>query len=182
MVTEIEQRILALLRSDPDPMVPLTRLHAALVAELGPRGGTYAQLHQRIRRRPDLFLLLEPLSVPWSDDGWGIDLQREYERALRDAGLDTGPRVALATPDSEPPAASGADPAAPVLRMLQESLVHLWASAADDPQLQAELVEALGQAEELRRVLQALPPDDPAPPARAGARPGELPRPGPLPT
>src|SRR5690606_13649264 len=60
MLSQIEQRVLRLLRNDPDPMVPLTRIHAALVAELGPRSGTYAQLHERLRRRPDLFLLLEP--------------------------------------------------------------------------------------------------------------------------
>jgi len=173
MVSQIEQRVLALLRNDPDPMVPLTRIHAALVAELGPRCGTYAQLYERLRRRPDLFLLLEPLPIPWSGDTWSADIQDEYRHALREAGLDTGPRVALATPDAElPPLPAGAHPAAPVLRTLQESLVHLWSSAADDPELQAELIEALGQAEEIRRVLQDLAASEPEqspslPPPRA---------------
>lgn len=155
MVSQIEQRVLALLRNDPDPMVPLTRIHAALVAELGHRCGTYAQLHERLRRRPDLFLLLEPLPMPWAAGGWPADLQDEYRHALREVGLDAGPRVALATQDADPPPLpAAAHPAAPVLRTLQESLVHLWSCAADDPELQAELVEALGQAEEIRRFLQ----------------------------
>lgn len=175
MLSQLEQRVLTLLRNDPDPMVPLTRIHAALVAELGPRTGTYAQLHERLRRRPDLFLLLEPLPVPWSTDGWSSDLQDEYRQALHEAGLDAGPRVALAAPDVErPPLSPAAHPLAPLLRALQESLVHLWSCAGDDPQLQAELIEALGQAEEIRRVLQDLtdagagePPTRDPPPERA---------------
>jgi hypothetical protein len=155
MMSEIEQRILTLLRSDPEPMVPLSRIHAALVAELGPRSGTYAQLRERIRRRPDLFLLIEPIPTPWSDDSWPAELRGEYERALREAGLDAGPRVAIAGVDDGPLGlATPAPGAAPVLRALQASLVQLWAAAAGDPQLQPELVEALGQAEEVRRVLE----------------------------
>ncbi len=162
MLSQIEQRVLTLLRNDPDPMVPLTRIHAALVAELGPRSGTYAQLHERLRRRPDLFLLLEPLPIPWSADSWSADIEDEYRQALHEAGLDAGPRVALAAPDAElPPPPAAAHPAAPVLRAVQESLVHLWSCAADDPQLQAELIEALGQAEEIRRVLQDLASSEP---------------------
>ena len=165
MISEIEQRVLTLLRNDPEPLVPLTRIHAALVAELGPRTGTYAQLHERLRRRPDLFLLLEPLPMPWSADAWAADIEDEYRHALREAGLDPGPHVALATPDAElPPLPATAPPAAPVLRSLQESLVHLWSCAADDPELQAELVEALGQAEEIRRALEDLAASEPLEP------------------
>src|SRR5690606_9601114 len=62
------------------------------------------------------------------------------------------------------------------LGTLQESLVHLWSCAADDPELQAEVVEALGQAEEIRRVLEDLaaprPGQTPAAPAPAPPRTG----------
>src|SRR5690606_9601115 len=145
MLSEIEQRVLTLLRNDPEPMVPLARIHAALVAELGPRIGTYAQLHDRLRRRPDLFLLLDPLPLPWSADTWSGDVQDEYRNALREAGIDTGPRVALAAPDVElPPPPPAAHPAARGLCPPQGSLRPPLARAPPHPQPQARGRQAPG--------------------------------------
>lgn len=158
MWTEIEERAVALLSQSPSALVPLSRLHGALETELGPASGSCTELYERLRRHPQVFVILEPPGPPWEPDGELADLRAEYERALREAGIELGPRVALATvvaPETRPALVPRLDA---VLRCLEASLVQLWTAAGHDPRRRSELVEALDQAEALRRALTAPAP------------------------
>lgn len=159
---DITDRVAALLRTAATPSVPLSRVHVALVAEVGPGLGSYAQLRNELARRSDLFLLLEPHSPLADAAAWSGGSRTEYEAALVDAGADGGLRVALAPP--RPPDRPThirvvsetrllPAPGATTLNYVDASLVLLWGATPDDPVLRSELAEAVTQAEEIRRVL-----------------------------
>lgn len=166
MKPDIPARVASILKGTTTPSLPLSRLHGALVAEVGPGVGTYAQLRSELARRADLFLILEPRDPLGEIRDWSGDARSEYEAALLDAGAAGGHRVALATEPPLPPApfrvgprsdpgcrqnASCDDPA--MLHSIDASLVNLWGVASGDAALRADLAEAMAQAEQLRRVL-----------------------------
>jgi hypothetical protein len=136
MRTDLETRILELLRSAPARTLPLREVHRALIAELGSRIGSLEQLRDRLCAESGALLIVEP-DDPLGDGAvWPAGARVEYERALRDAGLDVEPRVtAFVAPD--------APPAGPEPGDVDRSLVELWEAAGDRPALRAAIASAL---------------------------------------
>lgn len=150
----IEQRLVQLLRESAAPAVPLRDLHEALLAGSDRDTMSYVKLAEAVRRRREVFVLLEAAHPLGDAAGWPAATRSEYERALVEAGLDTGPRVSLiepADPSSDPLEPSGdfADAAAAPLRELRESLIRVWRSAGGNNALRAAVAAALAGCADL---------------------------------
>jgi hypothetical protein len=146
----IEACALALLRADPEVAVPLSRLHGALLGEAGPQVGPSGHFQERLRRRPDLFILLEPRPAPWDTEEWPDRLRQEYGDALRAAGLVPEPRIVPRTPGPHSSDEGGLEP---LLRQLNDTLVDLWDATDDDPDARGQVADALGANPTLRNAL-----------------------------
>jgi hypothetical protein len=147
----MEDRALALLRRDAAGTMPVHALHGALQNENGTAFATRGELGAVLRRRPDLFLLLEASDPLGPAPAWPPHLRAEYEAALRAAGVDMEPRVALAEAHSPWPAREP-EPASPgSLERIDASLIALWARATGDPRLRAVIAVALRESEEIRQ-------------------------------
>lgn len=160
MTYGIEACALALLRADPEFAVPISRLYDALRDQAGPVVEASGPLQERLRRRPDLFILFEPRPAPWDLDEWPDRIRQEYRTALRDAGLAPEPRVA---PRPPPPTEEGGTELDQLLRQVNDSLVDLWDAIDDDPDARSQVADALGEGAVLSGALRATPP---------GAKPG----------
>lgn len=159
MSDAIEACALALLRADPEVAVPISRLHDALTAEAGADIGGTSRLADRLRRRPDLFLLLEPRTTPWPTDAWSRELRDEYRDALRSIGLIAEPRVAPIHPPAGPSGVVNATDTPgiePLIRTLRASLVELWRATHHDDEVRERIVEAIDEAGRLRASLETL--------------------------
>lgn len=156
MHRSIEDQARDVLSAEPTPAVPLSRLHRTLVAEAGSAVGTYGQLHERLRRRPELFELVEPPDLPWDAATWPVEVRHQYRDALRRVGAVAEPRVALREPN-EAPAPSASDGIPTVLRQLDLTLAELWTAAGDDAAVRTSVVEAMALADELRRASERSP-------------------------
>lgn len=146
----IEACALALLRADPEVAVPLSRLHGALLAEAGPAVGPSGPLQERLRQRPDLFILLEPRAAPWETEEWPERIRQEYRAAIQEAGLTPEPRVVPRAP--ELPTAEE-DEIEPLLRQINASLIDLWDATEEDPDIRIQIADALGAHPTLRGAL-----------------------------
>ncbi|MFW6079595.1 MAG: hypothetical protein ACODAE_08240, partial [Gemmatimonadota bacterium] len=98
----VEARTIDLLRRVGDAPVPLPRLYADVVRELGPVVSGPDQLRDRLRRRPERFIVLEPPGDPAWTDLWSDEARRRYAAALERTALSPEPRVALAPAGSTP--------------------------------------------------------------------------------
>lgn len=155
MTYGIEACALALLRADPEFAVPISRLHDALLEEAGTAAGPSVLLQERIRRRPDLFILLEPRPVPWEFEEWPERVRQEYHAALREAGLAPEPRV---VPRSPLPIHEGGTELELLLSQINDTLVDLWDATEDDPDARSEVADALGAGAALHDALSAAKP------------------------
>lgn len=149
----IEACALALLRADPDIAVPISRLHHALLREVGPQAGSEFPLHERLRKRPDLFLLLEPRPAPWTAEDWPEHTRQQYRDALRAAGLEPETRITPRSPGSNSTDDVGLEG---ILRQLNCSLVDLWDATDDDTDLRSQVADALDQSDLIRHALDNL--------------------------
>ena len=147
----MEDRAIALLRREAAGTMPVRALHGALQNEDGPAIATRGELGAVLRRRSDLVLLLEASNPLGPTPAWPPHLRAEYESALRAAGVDMEPRVALAEAHSPWPARDP-EPASPgSLERIDASLIALWARATGDPRLRAVIAVALRESEEIRQ-------------------------------
>jgi len=144
MRTDLEARILDLLRDSPARALPLREVHRALAAELGTGAGSLEQFREHLRAAPGTLVMLEPESPLGDGAAWPSGARAEYERALRDAGLDLEPWVTAFAPG--PAFESEAR-----VSELDRSLVELWEVAGARPALRAAIVTALTDARALRR-------------------------------
>lgn len=149
----IEACALALLRADPDIAVPISRLNHALLREVGPDAGSDLPLHERLRRRPDLFLLLEPRPAPWTAEEWPENTRQQYRDALRAAGLEPETRITPRLPGSN---TNGDDALEVILRQLNSSLIDLWDATDDDADLRGQVADAFGMSDLIRHALDNL--------------------------
>jgi hypothetical protein len=152
----IEACALALLRADPEVAVPVSRLHHALLHETGPVVGPRAPLQERLRRRPDLFILLEPRPAPWDIEEWPERLRQEYRTALREAGLAPELRV---VPRALGPADEDEAGLEQILRQVNSSLVDLWDATEGDTEARSQVADALSASSALQNVLCGEPPE-----------------------
>lgn len=148
----IEACTLALLRADPEFAVPISRLYDALLDEAGPIVAASGHLQERLRRRPDLFILLEPRPAPWEGAEWPERVRQEYSAALRAAGLAQEPRV---VPRSPPPISEGGGELELLLRQINDTLVDLWDATDDDPDARSQVAEALSTGTTIQNALRA---------------------------
>jgi hypothetical protein len=147
----IEACALALFRNDPEVAVPLSRLHEALLREAGPTVGPSGPLEERLRRRPDLFILREPRPAPWELEEWPERIRNEYRKAIEEAGLTPEPRVVSRAP--EPTAREEEDTIEQLLRRISNSLIDLWDATEGDPDIRAQIADALSASSSLRDAL-----------------------------
>lgn len=96
MIIDAVLRAAGILRAQPNYTMPLARLHAQLVAELGPEGaGSYGQIYQQLRKRADSFFLCDTPRLLGGADGWPGVVREAYQDALDQAGLGSCVRVTL---------------------------------------------------------------------------------------
>jgi hypothetical protein len=136
MGTDLEARILELLHAAPGRTLPLREVHRALVAEIGSRIGSLEQLRERLSADPGSLLIIQPDDPLGDGAAWPEASRAEYQRALRDAGLETEPWVTAFVE-------AGASPIGTRLIELDRSLIELWEAAADRPALRAAIACAL---------------------------------------
>lgn len=141
MNSDLETRILDLLRESPARSLPLREVHRILTAELGPGAGSLEQFRDRLNARPGAFLVVERESPLGDLTGWPATARAEYEHALRAAGLEVEP-VLTAFPIPSP----GPDP----LDEVDTALIDLWESAARCPALRAAIASALADTRTVR--------------------------------
>jgi hypothetical protein len=169
MDTDVEYRIVQLLRDAHSPTVSLRALHGQLVAEAGPAVGSYARFADEIRRSQRL-MVFEAQNILGEVAIWPAGLRSEYEAQLSAMGLDSSPLVTLlrSRPDSDldldisKASADGrADGAAagyePALGKLYDSLIDALQRAADHASMRQAITEALTECLELPRLLSPEP-------------------------
>jgi hypothetical protein len=162
MLIEVVIRAAHILRRQPGYSMPLTRLHAQLVHELGPQAGSYAEIYQQLRRRTDSFAFFNAPRALSSGDTWRGIVRDGSAAALDSAGMGSVVRVALteALPREE---------ASDLAAALNTTMSELAALCAQDTTLAAYIERATIEVTELSRVLTAvetdrpttLPPDPP---------------------
>ena len=163
MIIDAVLRAAGILRSQPGYTMPLARLHAQLVSELGPdAAGSYGQIYQQLRKRGDSFLLFDTPRFLGSAENWPGRVREAYEEALDQAGLGSCVRVTLT---EVPPSAETAE----LITALNSTMSLLANSCVGDEALEeyvelgtqhvAALTRALSLAEIARPT--TLPPDPP---------------------
>lgn len=133
-----------ILQSQPGYTMPLARLHAQLVRELGPAAGSYAQIYQALRNRTDSFLIVDAPRV-LATDSWPGGVREAYDAAMQDAGLGSCVRVML----TETPPRHDAD----LLALLSTTLTELTVQCAGDRALTGYLERATVEIAELGRLM-----------------------------
>lgn len=96
MEGEIERAAAAVLNRCSAPSVSMRHLHSLVVAEIGPGAGSYARFVEALRRRRDMFVVVDPDDPLADDPSWPQPLLDEYRQALSSAGLTPEPVVTLA--------------------------------------------------------------------------------------
>lgn len=133
-----------ILRSQPGYAMPLARLHAQLVRELGPHAGSYAQIYQALKKRTDSFVMVDAPRILGAD-GWPGGVREAYDAALEGAGLGCCVRVMLTeTPRPEE--------TADLLAALSATLAELTVAAAGDDALAGFVECAAHQVAEIGSV------------------------------
>src|SRR5205823_5663174 len=104
---EVERCVVRLLENDPAGILPLSRLHEQVEAQLRERAPSRASLQRMLEVRSELFLvLLQRREVPGLNR-WTPALRESYAAALAENGLGDEPHIALRRDvDSAPPASS----------------------------------------------------------------------------
>ena len=159
MKMDVLFRVVHILRTQPGCTMPLSRLYAQLVQELGSRAGSYAEIYQYLRRQTGSFTLLNVPRVLVSAEGSGGRVRETYDEALEDAGLGSLVQVALTEYIEEQ------DPA-DVATALTTTVGELARLCGDDLALSGYVERATHELVELTRVLAAVPAAHPTTPPR----------------
>ena len=147
-----------ILQSQPGYTMPLVRLHAQLVRELGANVGSYGQIYQALKKRTDSFALVDAPRV-LGMDRWPGGVREAYDAALAGAGLGSCVRVMLT---ETPEAAESCD----LVAALSVTLADLTIGSAADGALADYLECATREVVAIGRLMRsgaAAPPTSPLP-------------------
>lgn len=135
-----------ILRSQPGCSMPLVKVHARLTEELGPGVGSYAELYQQLKNRPQSFLVIDSPRLLPDTTGWPPHVREAYGAALDNAGLGACVRVALteSLPETDHDDA---------LALAGATLSDLWNASARDPIMRDIVTRAAQQLEEINAAL-----------------------------
>jgi hypothetical protein len=162
MLIDTVLRAARILQGTPGYSLPLARLHAQLVRELGAEAGSYGEIYQQLKKRTDSFIVLDAARVLDGSDNWPLLIREEYDSALEHAGLGSCVRVSLA-------AAQEGEQTCDLMGALGATLAELTIAATGDEALTGYVERAAQQLAELNRVVfsggtarpTTLPPDPP---------------------
>ena len=147
MIIEALLRAAGILRAQPDYTMPLARLHAQLVHELGPEGaGSYGQIYQQLQRRGDSFLLYDTPRFLGVAENWPRTVLEAYEDAFDHAGLGSCVRVTLT---EIPPIADTAE----LINALHSTMSILAENCESDAALQEYVEVGMRHVAEMTRAL-----------------------------
>ncbi len=159
MLIDAVLRAARILQAIPGSSMPLVRLHAQLVRELGPAVGSYGEIYQQLKKRTDSFIVVDEARVLAGADGWPGLVREAYDSALEHAGLGSCARVSLTS-------AQDGEPSCELLTALAATLADLTTGAASDEAM-SEYVERAGQQlAELNRTIISGETDRPTIPLR----------------
>jgi len=154
----VEQRLIQILRDSTAPALPLRDLHRALEAESVGGAGSRTLLEESLRKRSNVFIVLETANPLGNPDAWPAGARSEYERALEAAGLETGPHVSLADggPQDDPLDDSARGRTCGILASLRElraSLLRVLHASGDNTGLRSAVAAALTASRDLPAAL-----------------------------
>jgi hypothetical protein len=153
MESRVERAAVRLLREHAVPSLSLRRLHAMVVAEVGPAAGSRARFADDLRRRRDVFVVVEPEDPLGEPSAWPPPLRAEYREAMSAAGIDADPVVVLTQREAQPSDPLGETADESLAAHLGRSLVALLARANGDPGLERALALAMAQTAAFERAL-----------------------------
>lgn len=154
MLGEIERAAAEVLNRCSVPSVSMRQLHAMVVAEIGQGAGSYARFTDALRRRRDLFVIVEPDDPLACTPAWPTPLLNEYRQALASAGLDAEPIVALAGSGMVRAARLESEPDDSVMASLGHSLADLMnAAGPDDVDLERAIAHAVVHSHSMARAI-----------------------------
>ena len=148
MLIEAILRAARILKAEPGYSMSLARLHAQLIAELGPQAGSYSEIYQQLQKRADSFMVLDSARRLDGTDSWPRPVREAYDHALDSAGFGSCVRVTLTEPPLEPEADS-------LISALSNTIADLCAACEHDPALEEFLQRAKEQVFELNGIMLA---------------------------
>lgn len=95
MLIDAVLRAARILQTTPGYSMPLARLHAQLIRELGPEAGSYGEIYQQLKKRTDSFIVIDSARVLAGADSWPTPVREAYDSALEHAGMGACARVTL---------------------------------------------------------------------------------------
>jgi hypothetical protein len=138
-------RAARILQATPGYSMPLVRLHAQLVRELGPQAGSYGEIYQQLKKRTDSFVVVDAARMLEGAELWPGIVREAYDSVLETAGFGSCVRVSLtATEEGEPCA---------LLAALSATMADLIRGAAGDATLQVYVERAAQELAELNRIV-----------------------------
>jgi hypothetical protein len=140
-------RAAQMLRAQPAHTMPLVTLHARLYNELGAGVGTYAEVYQQLKNRPQSFSVIDSPRLLDATDSWPQHVREEYGPALETVGIGSCMRVTLTEPTGD-----GAN--ADAIAMAGETISGLWRAAEGDAELRDYLARATDALEAIAFTLQ----------------------------
>lgn len=151
---EIERAAAQVLNRCSAPSLSLRQLHAMVVAEIGGNAGSYARFADTLRRRRDLFVIVEPDDPLACAPAWPPPMLDEYRQALANAGLDAEPIVALAGSGMVRSVLLESEPDNAVMATLGHSLADLMnAAGRDDVDLERAIAHAVVHSHSMARAI-----------------------------
>jgi hypothetical protein len=148
MIIDAVLRAARILQTQPGYTMPLIRLHARLVRELGPDAGSYGQIYQQLKKRTDSFALIDTPKLLGGIESWPGLVQEAYDAALEGAGLGSCVRVTLV---EIPTQAETCD----LITALNVTLAELASHCEGDDALAAYVEQATQQLDEINRIMLA---------------------------
>jgi hypothetical protein len=160
MLIDTVLRAARILQTAPGYSMPLVRLHAQLVRELGVAAGSYGEIYQQLKKRTDSFIVVDAVRVLDGTESWPGVVREVYDAALAHAGLGSCVRVSLTSLQE--------GEASDLLTALGATLAQLAAGSTGDEALIEYLERGTQQLAEMNRVMfggtdrpTTLPPDPP---------------------